>query len=126
VRSEEEKRDEVEKILCFIYFEWDKEITDELVSYWRENLRGKQISTAWIAAKLLVKKRTYGEPKLQDFVECYHAVANYSPAIAHTTYNPWTTPAEEIQREEWPELDEMMEQPEIKELIALCDVKLIA
>lgn len=68
--TEGEKRIEVKRLLLFIYQEWNKPITEDLVSYWLNSLRGfTGVREAWVAAKFLVRSKTYGEPKLRDLCE---------------------------------------------------------
>ncbi len=63
----QKKRDEATKILAFIYFEWGKPVTDDVIAYWLGNLRGMSKDFAWKVARALVRRKTYGEPKFQDF-----------------------------------------------------------
>jgi hypothetical protein len=68
--TEIEKRQEIKRLLIFIYQEWPKQITESLISYWLEGLRGFATKPeAWIAARYLTRSKTYGEPKLRDLCE---------------------------------------------------------
>lgn len=71
LRNEEEKRSIIKKILVVVYYEWGKEIDEDLVTFWLHALRGMHVPSCEQAAKLLVKTKTYGEPKIADFVEVY-------------------------------------------------------
>ena len=70
-RDETEKRRVISKILLLIYYEWGKEISEDLVNYWLENLRGRHVPSCELAATLLIQIKTYGEPKLADFIDVY-------------------------------------------------------
>lgn len=65
--NEQQKRDEAFKILSVIYFEWGKEITEEIISYWATGMRGMSKAFAWKVASELIRRKTFGEPKFQDF-----------------------------------------------------------
>lgn len=90
MKSEKEIRAEILELLTLIYFEWSKEITDDLVSFWRENLRGLDVGISKLAAKELIAKKTFGEPKFQDFAACYCEIAAAYPQ-KRKVYNPWVS-----------------------------------
>jgi hypothetical protein len=87
---EEQARAEIRKLLLFVYFEWSKAITAELETFWLENLRGVKPALCWKAARLLVREKSFGEPKFQDFWACLKRVA----PRCRPAYNPHR-PAEE-------------------------------
>lgn len=97
--TKEEKRNECKKLLAFIYAEWGKVIDDQLVTFWLINLRGVNKTHAWKAAQKLVKAKTFGEPKLQDFQACLDEVlAEWRETLPKKMiYNPHTGTRWEIQ-----------------------------
>lgn len=90
--TEQEKRTEVKRLLLFIYQEWSKPITEELVSMWLEALRARiSLREAQITARFLITRKTYGEPKLQDFFECLKELRKYYTrpmAVTSRYYDP--------------------------------------
>lgn len=86
----QKKRDEVTKILAFIYFEWGKPVTDEMVAYWLMNLKGMSKNFAWKVAHELVRRKTYGEPKFQDFWQLAQELSDKKQIMQ--PYNPWSLP----------------------------------
>ena len=84
----EQKEAEVKRLLAYIYFEWGKVVTPELVNYWRIMLKGINRKLAWKAAKLLVERKPFGEPKFGDFAECLREVQ----PVERKRYNPWRSP----------------------------------
>lgn len=86
--NEQQKRREVEKLLAFVYAEWGKAITDELVSLWLLQLKGVDRKLAWKAAEELGKRKTYGEPKFQDFWAVLNEIAPTKKVQSH--YHPYT------------------------------------
>jgi hypothetical protein len=86
--NEKEARIETMKLLAFIYQEWNKEITEDLISFWRENLRGCNKQLVWKAAREMVRVKTFGEPKFQDF---YQTMKEHAPRI-RPQYTPWGNP----------------------------------
>lgn len=65
--NQHEKRVEITKLLTFIYHEWGKAVTREDIEFWMVQLQGVSRGLAWKAAKELVRRKTYGSPKFQDF-----------------------------------------------------------
>lgn len=93
--TEQEKIQEIKKLLTFIYFEWHKEITPKLIAYWKNMLVGIDRKDAWQTARKLVETKTFGEPKFQDFAECLKEIT-----VKPRKYNPWceAKPTREITR----------------------------
>ena len=84
--DEKQKKIEAMRLLVFIYQEWPKEISDDSIAWWVENLRGVSFPDAWRAAKLLVREKSYGEPKFQDFWRCLVACTQRCSGLG--AYNP--------------------------------------
>lgn len=74
------------KLLSFLYFEWAKPITDDMVLYWLTNLRGFSLAFAWRVARQLVRTKTFGEPRFQDFYQLAVAMSRRCPI--RPAYNP--------------------------------------
>lgn len=93
--NESRKLNEIRKLLAFIYFEWQKPITKELIGYWGSMLQGITPESAWKAARKLAETKTFGEPKFQDFAECLKEIT-----VKPRKYNPWceAKPTREITR----------------------------
>ena len=72
--SEEKKRAEVKKLLFFIYKEWRKDVTENMIDDWLVVLKGVRRSDVRLAALLLRRQKTYGEPKTQDLFDCIERV----------------------------------------------------
>ena len=54
------------------------------MSFWLNSLRGfTSVREAWIAAKFLVRTKTYGEPKLRDLCE---VINNIRKSLSQTAY----------------------------------------
>lgn len=115
MRSEQSKQAEIVKLLSYIYFEWGKEITPELISFWRRNLEGLDIQTTWAAAKELIGSKSFGEPKFQDFMSAYNRVERAIRQQAKAPYNPWITPPSEITNDLQP-VKQLINIPERKRL----------
>lgn len=115
MRSEQNKQAEIVKLLSYIYFEWGKEITPELIGFWRRNLEGLHIKTTWVAAKELVSSKSFGEPKFQDFMAAYNRVERAIRQQVEARYNPWATPQSEITNDMQP-IRELIKIPEMKRL----------
>lgn len=88
--SEQKKRDEITKILALIYYEWGKSIDQELITYWCGNLRGMSKDFVWKVARELIRRKTYGEPKFQDFWNLAKELSGRKLIGPH--YNPWALP----------------------------------
>ena len=86
----QKKRDEITKILTMIYFEWGKPVTEELVSYWVQNVHGMHKEFVWAVARELIKNKTFGEPKFQDFWQL--ALKMSSRVTIPVPYNPKVNP----------------------------------
>ena len=87
---ETEKRDKVRKLLGAIYYEWSKPITPNLIAYWRKQLSGMNIEFAFAVAKELTRRKTYGEPKFQDFWNLAREMSRREKI--EEPYSPWTLP----------------------------------
>ena len=95
MKTDTQKRDAVAKMLAYIYAEWSKEITPALVEFWLDNLRGLNVDLCKRAARELVTRKTYGEPKFQDFRQVYGEIERRMRP--KPDYNPWVTPVEDNQ-----------------------------
>lgn len=82
----EEKRTEIAKLLAFIYYEWGEKVTDRMVSYWARALAGMERKFAWRVAEELVRSKSYGKPRLQDFWTV--ALRLSRRKVLQSTYNP--------------------------------------
>ena len=52
-------------------------ITESLVSLWLMYIRGVSKYEAQLAAEFLLTQKTYGEPKLNDFLHCLERLRDY-------------------------------------------------
>jgi hypothetical protein len=80
--NDTEKRLEITKILTYIYHEWGKAVTKQDIDFWLSQLQGVSRQVAWSAAHELVKRKTFGIPKFQDYWATMLEVAPRK-----TTYN---------------------------------------
>ncbi len=109
--NEKEKQAELIKLLTYIFVESGKEITPELLAFWRRNIKGLNRKLCWKAADLLAKTKTYGEPRFGDFFTAYKKIEKaYAPK---KPYNPWIVP----------ELEDGL--TEVKNIIRIPDRKLL-
>ena len=58
------------KFLVYLFQEYDKEITEDLVAFWLEQLEDVSPKEAFAVARRLHKMETYGEPRVQNFFRC--------------------------------------------------------
>lgn len=82
--TRDRKIGEITRVLTYIYAQWRVEVTPILAKAWIDQLHGFSLRQTWAAAKLLMTKKTFGEPKFSDFYECLKEVASVP-----RTYNPW-------------------------------------
>lgn len=86
--NDAEKVREVKKLLAYVYAEWGKAIDDALVAFWLRQLKGVDRKLAWKAAEELAKRKTYGEPKFQDFWAVLNEIAPTKKI--QSAYHPYT------------------------------------
>lgn len=94
MKTEQQKKAAVIKILALVYFETGQEITGELAAFWRSNLRGLNMDLCLRLAEGFGRVKTYGEPRFQDFFLAYKALeAEY--IRMRRPYNPWVAPSDD-------------------------------
>jgi hypothetical protein len=58
------------KFLVYLFQEYDKDISEDLVGFWLEQLSDISPEEAFIVARQLHKTSTFGEPRVQNFFRC--------------------------------------------------------
>lgn len=73
--TQQQKKLEIAKLLTYIWHEWGKQVTEKDIEFWLSQLHGISRALCWKAAHELVKRKTFGIPKYQDFFQVLCEVA---------------------------------------------------
>jgi len=93
--NQQEKINEIKKLLLYIYIEWPKVIDDNLIKFWLSHMCGISKGEAWEAAHFIARQKSFGEPKLNDFLKAVRDIREHKRKKNYT-YNPHYAPPNEL------------------------------
>lgn len=67
-------KSEMAAILAYLYADWDGQVTEVKVRVWFDQFGHVEKTAALAAARLLLSRKTFGPPKVQDFRQALNEV----------------------------------------------------
>lgn len=90
--------DEIIEIMVYVYAEHDIKLTKERIAVWVDQFNHVDFVKAKAAAKILVTKKTFGAPKISDFVEALTEIQTIGIQTWAAAWDKWVLLANKFGR----------------------------